>query len=106
MTTSTRVALTRIPDSWGWMAPDLLRRLLPFAVVVAVVEIGWRPGWLRLFYPRPAPPILFSAPAPPLLFLPPAPGQPPPPRAPRAPRRPPGRGRAAVLAPAYVLNRP
>lgn len=40
--------LTRIPDSWSWMAPDLLRRLLPFAIVVAVVEIGWRPSWLGI----------------------------------------------------------
>jgi membrane protease YdiL (CAAX protease family) len=28
------------------MAPDLLRRLLPFAAFAAVVEIVWRPSWL------------------------------------------------------------
>src|SRR5260370_2909463 len=69
MTTSTRVALTRIPDSWGWMAPDLLRRLLPFAVVVAVVEIGWRPAWLGFSTGRPSAQIIFAAAAAPILFI-------------------------------------
>ena len=69
MTTSTRVALTRIPDSWGWMAPDLLRRLLPFAVVVAVVEIGWRPAWLGFSTGRPSAQIIFAAVAAPILFI-------------------------------------
>ncbi|HYR48454.1 MAG TPA: CPBP family intramembrane glutamic endopeptidase [Candidatus Polarisedimenticolia bacterium] len=69
MTTSTRVALTRIPDSWGWMAPDLLRRLLPFAVVVAVVEIGWRPAWLGFSTGRPSAQIIFAGAAAPILFI-------------------------------------
>ncbi len=69
MTTSTRVALTRIPDSLGWMAPDLLRRLLPFAVVVAVVEIGWRPAWLGFSTGRPSAQIIFAAAAAPILFI-------------------------------------
>jgi len=69
MTTSTRVALTRIPDSWAWMAPDLLRRLLPFAVVVAVVEIGWRPAWLGFSTGRPSAQIIFAAVAAPILFI-------------------------------------
>jgi membrane protease YdiL (CAAX protease family) len=69
MTTPTRVVLTRIPDSWAWMAPDLLRRLLPFAVVVAVVEIGWRPAWLGLSAGRSGAQILFAAVSAPVLFV-------------------------------------
>ena len=69
MTTSTRVALTRIPDSWAWMAPDLLQRLLPFALVVAVVEIGWRPAWLGFSAGRPSAQIIFAAVAAPVLFV-------------------------------------
>src|SRR5258708_11061789 len=69
MKTSTRVALTRIPDSWIWMAPDLLRRLLPFALVVAVVEIGWRPAWLGFSAGRPSAQIIFAAVAAPILFV-------------------------------------
>src|SRR6266851_126106 len=69
MTTTTRVALTRIPDSWAWMAPDLLRRLLPFALVVAVVEIGWRPSWLGVSAGRPDAQLAFAAFAAPVLFV-------------------------------------
>src|SRR5260370_8703235 len=98
MTTSTRVALTRIPDSWGWMAPDLLRRLLPFAVVVAVVEIGWRPAWLGFSTGRPSPQIILSAAAPPILFLPAPPRPLLLPRRPRALSAPPGGRAAGALA--------
>ena len=38
--------LTRIPDSWAWMRPDLLIRLAPFAAVYGAVELIWRPAWL------------------------------------------------------------
>jgi membrane protease YdiL (CAAX protease family) len=69
MTTTTRVARTRIPDSWAWMAPDLVRRLLPFALVVAVVEIGWRPAWLGFSTGRPSAQIIFAAVAAPILFV-------------------------------------
>jgi membrane protease YdiL (CAAX protease family) len=69
MTTSTRLALTRIPDSWAWMKPDLLRRLLPFAVVVAVVGIGWRPAWLGLSTGRASAQVIFAAVATPILFV-------------------------------------
>src|SRR5258708_32590356 len=69
MKTSTRVALTRIPDSWIWMAPDLLRRLLPFALVVALIEIGWRPAWLGFSAGRPSAQIIFAAVAAPILFV-------------------------------------
>jgi len=68
-TVATRTVLTRIPDSWSWMAPDLLRRLAPFALVVAVVEIGWRPSWLGLTPGRLGAQLVFAAVAAPLLFV-------------------------------------
>ena len=61
--------LTRIPDSWAWMAPDLLRRLLPFAVVVAVVEVGWRPAWLGFSGGQVGAQMAFAAVAAPVLFV-------------------------------------
>jgi membrane protease YdiL (CAAX protease family) len=51
------------------MAPDLLRRLLPFALVAAVVEIGWRPSWLGLTPGRLGAQLVFAAVAGPLLFV-------------------------------------
>lgn len=68
-TVATRTVLTRIPDSWSWMAPDLLRRLTPFALVVAVVEIGWRPPWLGLTPGRVGSQLVFAAIAAPVLFV-------------------------------------
>lgn len=68
-TVATRTVLTRIPDSWSWMAPDLLRRLTPFALVVAVVEIGWRPSWLGLTPGRVGSQLVFAAIAAPVLFV-------------------------------------
>src|SRR5260370_26288724 len=65
----TRAVLTRIPESWGWMAPDLLRRLLPFAAVVAVVEIVWRPSWLGFSAGRLDAQLVFAAVAAPVLFV-------------------------------------
>jgi membrane protease YdiL (CAAX protease family) len=42
----TRLVLTRIPDSWAWMRPDLLIRLAPFALACAVVYVlAARPAW-------------------------------------------------------------
>src|SRR2546425_8509961 len=67
----TRAVLTRIPDSWAWMAPDLLRRLLPFGLLVAVVEIGWRPPWLGLSPGRVGAQLVFALIAAPLLLRPP-----------------------------------
>src|SRR5258706_14841727 len=101
MKTSTRVALTRIPDSWAWMAPDLLRRLLPFALVVAVIEIGWRPAWLGFSAGRPSAQIIFSAVAPPVFFVAAALGQLLPARRCQFPGVPSGRRRASCLAPLY-----
>jgi membrane protease YdiL (CAAX protease family) len=65
----TRAVLTRIPDSWAWMGPDLVRRLLPFAVVVAVVEIGWRPRWLGFAAGQLGLQLAFAAVAAPVLFV-------------------------------------
>jgi membrane protease YdiL (CAAX protease family) len=60
--------LTRIPDSWAWMRPDLLRRLLPFVIAVAVVEVGWRPSWLGLSLGTVSSQLTFAAVAAPVLF--------------------------------------
>src|SRR5438132_14278445 len=46
--TPTQVVLTDIPDSWAWMAPDSLMRLLPFAATSVVVELVWRPSWMGI----------------------------------------------------------
>jgi membrane protease YdiL (CAAX protease family) len=51
------------------MAPDLLRRLLPFAAVVAVIEIGWRPAWLGVSAGRLGAQLTFAAVAAPVLFV-------------------------------------
>jgi len=32
--------------SLRWMGPDALARLVPFAALVAIVELRWRPTWL------------------------------------------------------------
>src|SRR5438132_6832649 len=69
MKVGTRAVLTRIPDSWAWIAPDLLRRLLPFAVVVAVVEVGWRPAWLGFSGGQVGAQLAFAAVAAPVLFV-------------------------------------
>jgi membrane protease YdiL (CAAX protease family) len=69
MNAGTRAVLTRIPDSWTWMKPDILRRLLPFAVVVAIVEIGWRPPWLGFSAGQAGIQLAFAAVAAPVLFV-------------------------------------
>src|SRR5260370_31925361 len=66
---ATRAVLTRIPESWAWMAPDLLRRLLPFAAVAVVVEIAWRASWLGLSAGRIGAQLVFAAVAAPVLFV-------------------------------------
>src|SRR5260370_26976004 len=65
----TRLELTRIPDSWAWMRPDLLVRLLPFtaAFVVAYLASG-RAGWLGLGAGRVGAQLGFAAIAAPLMF--------------------------------------
>src|SRR5260370_18497247 len=69
MKAPTQAVLTRIPDSWAWMAPDLIRRLLPFTVVVAVVEIAWRPSWLGFSAGGIGAAAALAAGGPPVLFL-------------------------------------
>src|SRR6266850_7638677 len=44
----TRLVATRIPDSWAWMAPDIVTRLLPFTAGFALVAIVWHPSWVGL----------------------------------------------------------
>lgn len=48
--TGRRVELvpTATTDSLAWMRPDVLTRLVPFALVVAAAWIIWRPSWLGL----------------------------------------------------------
>src|SRR5437879_4354880 len=47
--TATRVELTRIPDSWAWIKPDIAVRLLPFTVLFAIAYLASRrAGWLGL----------------------------------------------------------
>ncbi|TMD53086.1 MAG: CPBP family intramembrane metalloprotease [Chloroflexi bacterium] len=41
-----RVTWTRAADTLAWVRPDLAQRLLPFAAVVALVALVWRPSWL------------------------------------------------------------
>jgi membrane protease YdiL (CAAX protease family) len=65
----TRLVLTRIPDSWKWMRPDLLVRLLPFALAFAVAYLlASRPGWLGLGPGRLEVQLLFGLLAAPLMF--------------------------------------
>jgi membrane protease YdiL (CAAX protease family) len=51
------------------MAPDLLRRLLPFAAIVALVEIVWRPSWLGFSAGSLAAQLAFAGVAAPVLFV-------------------------------------
>ncbi len=48
--TSARFAiqLTRPDDSLAWIRGDLVQRLLPMTLAVAVTWALWRPGWLGL----------------------------------------------------------
>ena len=64
-----RVVLTRIPDSWAWMRPDLLIRILPFTAIAAGVEILWRPTWLGVSSGRLGVQLTFAAAATPVLFV-------------------------------------
>lgn len=41
-----QVIWTRAADTLAWVRPDLAQRLLPFAAVVTVVALVWRPSWL------------------------------------------------------------
>jgi membrane protease YdiL (CAAX protease family) len=66
----TRLVLTRIPDSWAWMRPDLLIRLFPFAAAFAAVYLlASRPGWAGLGPGRLGAQLLFGLLAAPVMFV-------------------------------------
>src|SRR5438034_8875717 len=67
--TPTQLLLTRIPDSWAWMRPDLVIRLLPFtaAFVIAYVLSG-RGRWLGVGLGNLTAQVSFAAAAVPLMF--------------------------------------
>src|SRR2546421_4667311 len=66
---STRLVLTHIPDSWAWMRPDLLIRLMPFAIAYAAAY-AWSGGarWLGLGLGNLTVQIVFAAVAAPAMF--------------------------------------
>ena len=63
------LVLTRVPDSWAWMKPDLLMRLLPFAAACVLVQAIWKPAWLGLGTGRLGVQLLFGAVAAPVMFV-------------------------------------
>src|SRR5258705_13223405 len=66
----TPLVLTRIPDSWAWMRPDLLTRLLPFSVACAgVYLITSRPAWFGLGLGWPGVQLVFGLVMAPLMFV-------------------------------------
>jgi membrane protease YdiL (CAAX protease family) len=67
--TPTRLVLTRIPDSWSWMRPDLLIRLAPFAAAYGAVGLIWKPAWLGFGPGRLGVQLLFGAIGAPLMFV-------------------------------------
>jgi len=65
----TRLLLTHIPDSWSWMRPDLLVRLLPFTAAYAVIYVASnRSAWLGLEPGNLTAQLVFAAVAAPLMF--------------------------------------
>ena len=68
---STRLVRTDIPDSWAWMGPDLLVRIVPFVLAYTVVyrldthraALGWSVGMLggQLVFAAVAAPLMFAA---------------------------------------------
>ncbi|MGH7764210.1 MAG: CPBP family intramembrane glutamic endopeptidase [Candidatus Dormibacteraceae bacterium] len=65
----TRLALTRVSDSWAWMRPDLLLRLLPFGLAYAIAyRLTGGASWLGLSPGRIAVQLLFGLIAAPLMF--------------------------------------
>jgi membrane protease YdiL (CAAX protease family) len=66
----TRLVLTRIPDTWAWMRPDALMRILPFAVIFAAVYLlAARPAWLGVAPGRIAGQLVFGLVAAPIMFV-------------------------------------
>ncbi len=68
--TSTRLRLTRIPDSWAWMWPDVLVRLLPFTAAFAIAyAASGRAAWLGFTLGDVATQLVFAAVATPVMFV-------------------------------------
>src|SRR5256885_11143874 len=66
---STRLLLTRIPDSWAWMRPDLVIRLLPFTAAFAIAYVlSGRGRWLGVGLGNLTAQVSFAAAAVPLMF--------------------------------------
>lgn len=66
---STRLVSTNIPDSWAWMRPDLLVRIVPFAGIYTVAYVLLsRPASFGISLGRPAVQLLFAVVAGPLMF--------------------------------------
>src|SRR5262245_17338359 len=67
--TPTRIVLTRIPDSWKWVKPDIAIRLAPFAglYVIALVATG-DAGWLGWSFGDVTAQLVFAAIAAPVMF--------------------------------------
>src|SRR5215831_1553736 len=66
----TRLVLTRIPDTWRWIKPDVLIRLIPFTVLYGIAYrvtggapwLGWSTGDMRAQ-------LVFAALGAPLMFV-------------------------------------
>ena len=66
----TRLVLTRVPDTWAWMRPDLLVRILPFTLTSAVAYvIASRPAWFGVAPGRIADQLAFGLVAAPIMFV-------------------------------------
>ena len=61
---------TNIPDSWAWMRPDLLARVVPFVAAYATAYfVLSRPAAFGISLGRPGVQLLFAAVAAPLMFV-------------------------------------
>jgi membrane protease YdiL (CAAX protease family) len=69
--TSARFAiqLTRPDDSLAWIRIDVVQRLVPMTLAVAVVWAVWRPGWLGLDAGDEAAQLRFGAVMLPVMFI-------------------------------------
>ena len=67
--TRTRLRFTRIPDSWNWVRPDLVFRLLPFAAAYAAALVFTsRAPWLGFSLGNTGAQLAFAAVATPVAF--------------------------------------
>lgn len=65
----TQLRLTHIPDSWAWIWPDVLLRLVPFAIVYAgACVVTKRAAWLGLQWGDVGAQLAFAAIAVPVMF--------------------------------------